>query len=95
MLLREECLCSRIFQVMGEFANGVRWISRRNDSTSPVSAPSYEWRINAILCEKCEDVALLPEPFGAETRAEAGCCFSESGICEIALCDGIKVYYWN
>jgi hypothetical protein len=59
-----------------------------------VSAPSHERRINAILCEKCEDVTLLPGPFGAETRAKAGCCFSEGGICEISLCDGIKVNNW-
>lgn len=68
--LCSQCLGAGVFQLECELLDIVAWVCGTNDSASPVCAPYYRGRVDAVGSVECEDVAFLPVPEGFETLAE-------------------------
>ena len=80
---------------MPQFPDRIRRVSRRDDPTSPVTAPCHSRSIDAVLAEECEDIAFLPVPVGAETGAELLSRLFETRIRIITSCDGALINHYD
>ncbi len=76
-----------------EFADRVRWISGRDDTTSVMRSPCYSRSIDTVLSEEGEDVGFLEgeSSGGQEVGAEEEGRLVESSVGVMAAGEGVEV----
>ncbi|EHL01485.1 hypothetical protein M7I_2576 [Glarea lozoyensis 74030] len=71
--LRDQDAGAAVFEVVGEFADGVGWVGGRNDAACEMSAPGYGGGVDAIRREEGEDLSFLEGEMVTETGCESDC----------------------
>lgn len=91
--LRHNCLCAGVFELEGQFIDGVAWVGWGENTPGPVAAPCYGGRVDAVWCVEGEDVAFLPVPEGFQAGAEGDCGGFYLGVGVGAGGVGVEVDY--
>ena len=79
--LSDQSLGAAVLELKRELFHVVSWIGGRDDTAGPECSPCDNWRVDAIGCVECEDIALFPFPAGFEAFAKVGGGLLDLGVC--------------